>query len=245
MEIKMCTCPNGHYYNADIYSSCPECGAAAPAPMGGTAGGYGGGDFPKTSSPNQGFNAAPIGATEPVFNNNFGGAQPIGKTVPAAPSYNGGMNATIPINPKEVPAGGPATPFSVPTQSAADLSGGSSVQTEPVVGWLVCIEGPLRGVDFRLHDGYNFIGREEGDIHIQGDNAISRQKHAVVAFYAKRNSFHVGPADGRNIIELNDEPVFNHTEMKNYDVITVGNTKLMLVGLCGSHFSWTAGVNNG
>ena len=35
MEIKMCTCPNGHYYNADIYSSCPECGAAGPAGAGG------------------------------------------------------------------------------------------------------------------------------------------------------------------------------------------------------------------
>ena len=115
---------------------------------------------------------------------------------------------------------------------------------EPVVGWLVCIEGPMRGVDFRLHDGYNFIGREEGDVHIHGDNAISRQKHAVVAFYSKRNSFHVGPADGRNIIELNDEPVFNHVQMENYDVITVGNTKLMLVGMCGDRFNWTDGVKH-
>ena len=189
MEIKMCTCPNGHYYNADIYSSCPECGAAA---SGGMGGGYGGGDFPKTSSPNAGYGVGAIGATEPA-SGMYGasGSQPIGKTMPATPaaggaSFGGGMTPTMPITPPSGGYGGPATPFSVPTQSAADLSGGSSVQTEPVVGWLVCIEGPLRGVDFRLHDGYNFIGREEGDIHIQGDNTISRQKHAVVAFYAKR-----------------------------------------------------------
>ena len=86
---------------------------------------------------------------------------------------------------------------------------------------------------------------QHGVDSIHGDNAISRQKHAVVAFYAKRNTFHVGPADGRNIIELNDEPVFNHVQMRNYDVITVGNTKLMLVGLCGDQFSWTDGVKHG
>ena len=218
MEIKMCTCPNGHYFNADIYDRCPECGAEA-ANRSQAPGGYGGGAFPKTTDPSQSREAA-------------GG-------------YGGGAfpKTTAPGSAASVHQAGPATPFSVPTQAAVDMRDGTG--SEPVVGWLVCIEGPMRGVDFRLHDGYNFIGREEGDIHIHGDNAISRQKHAVVAFYAKRNTFHVGPADGRNIIELNDEPVFNHVQVRNYDVITVGNTKLMLVGLCGDQFSWTDGVKHG
>ena len=238
MEIKMCTCPNGHYFNADIYARCPECGAA---PVEGGQGGYGGGAFPKTTSPGQsqasaggyGGGAFPK-TTDPreASAGSYGGG-----AFPKTTSPGGGIGATKPAS------GGPATPFSVPTQSAVDLRKGAG--SEPVVGWLVCIEGPMRGVDFRLHDGYNFIGREEGDVHIYGDNAISRQKHAVVAFYSKRNSFHVGPADGRNIIELNDEPVFNHVQMNNYDVITVGNTKLMLVGLCGDRFSWTDGVKHG
>ena len=153
------------------------------------------------------------------------------------------INATMPVNNREVSPAGPATPFDVPTQPGGDLAADS--QTEPVVGWLVCIEGPVRGVDFRIHAGYNYIGREEGDIHIHGDNQISRQKHAVISFYPKRQTFHVGPADGRNIIELNDEPVFNATEVKSFDVITVGNTKLMLVALGGDQFSWSEGVNHG
>ena len=196
------------------------------------AGGYGGGDFPKTMDPRE-------------AGGSYGGGS-FPKTMDpreASGGYGGGeFPKTTPPGVGKV-SGGPATPFSVPTQAAVDLRHG--VGAEPVVGWLVCIEGPMRGMDFRIHDGYNFIGREEGDIRIQGDNAISRQKHAVVAFYSKRNSFHVGPADGRNIIELNDEPVFNHVQMNNYDVITVGNTKLMLVGLCGDRFSWTDGVKHG
>ena len=238
MEIKMCTCPNGHYFNADIYDRCPECGAEA-ANRSQAPGGYGGGAFPKTTDPSQSREAA---------GGYGGGAFP--KTTDPSQSrevagYGGGAfpKTTAPGSAASVHQAGPATPFSVPTQAAVDMRDGTG--SEPVVGWLVCIEGPMRGVDFRLHDGYNFIGREEGDIHIHGDNAISRQKHAVVAFYAKRNTFHVGPADGRNIIELNDEPVFNHVQMNNYDVITVGNTKLMLVGLCGDRFSWTDGVEHG
>ena len=49
MEIKMCTCPNGHSFNADIYARCPECGAAPVE--GGQS--YGGGSFPKTTDPRE------------------------------------------------------------------------------------------------------------------------------------------------------------------------------------------------
>ncbi len=234
MEIKMCTCPNGHSFNADIYARCPECGAAPVE--GGQS--YGGGSFPKTTDPSQaggyGGGAFPKTTDPREASGGYGGGEFPKTTAPGA-----AMGATTPVDGR---SGGFATPFSVPTQAAVDLRHGSG--SEPVVGWLVCIEGPMRGQDFRIRDGYNFIGREEGDIRIQGDNAISRQKHAVVAFYSKRNSFHVGPADGRNIIELNGEPVFNHVQMENYDVITVGNTKLMLVGLCGDRFDWTDGVKH-
>ena len=209
MEIKMIECPNGHYYNAAVHASCPECGKAG---LGATEG-----NFPKTTPP---------GVGTPV------------QTPYQAPA----MGHTRPVNNRDYIAGGPATPFGVPTSPGGGLAADS--QLEPVVGWLVCIDGPLRGVDFRIHDGYNYIGREEGDIHINGDNQISRQKHAVISFYAKRQSFHVGPADGRNIIELNGEPVFSPVEMKSFDVLTVGSTKLMLVALCGEKFSWTAGVTN-
>ena len=170
-------------------------------------------NFPSTTAPNVSAGSAPVPET-------------IGQTMPA--------------NNRDVVAGGPVNPFSVPTTPGGNLAGDS--QVEPVVGWLVCIEGPLRGVDFRIHAGYNYIGREEGDIHIHGDSQISRQKHAVISFYAKRQTFHVGPADGRNIIELNDEPVFNSVEMKSYDVLTIGSTKLMLVAMCGNRFNWNEGV---
>src|SRR5262249_26846325 len=35
----------------------------------------------------------------------------------------------------------------------------STTGISPVVGWLVCVEGPDKGRDFRIHSEKNFIGR--------------------------------------------------------------------------------------
>ena len=45
---------------------------------------------------------------------------------------------------------------------------------KPVTGWLVCLEGPSKGRDYRIIAEKNFIGRSpEMDIRILGDNNIS------------------------------------------------------------------------
>ncbi|MCC8150445.1 MAG: hypothetical protein LIO96_03045 [Lachnospiraceae bacterium] len=62
----------------------------------------------------------------------------------------------------------------------------------PVSGWLVCVDGPAKGCDYRIHGGYNYIGREIGDICIPGDQKISREKHAVVAYDERDRLFFCG-----------------------------------------------------
>ena len=109
---------------------------------------------------------------------------------------------------------------------------------EPVVGWLVCVEGPMRGNDYRLHAGYNYIGRELGDVRISGDQQISRQNHAMVAFDDADGIYYAGPSAGRNLLKVNGKTVLNAVELNRYDIISIGTTKLMFVPLCGEHFSW-------
>ena len=160
---------------------------------------------------------------------------------PTCPHCAGTMPETLPTGGNPVVSNiGETQPANGMETMPANLLG----DIEPVVGWLVCIEGPMRGMDFRIYGGYNYIGRENGEIILQGDAQISRERHAVISYYAKKDTYYVGPADGRNIIELNEEPVFNATEMKSYDVITIGSTKLMLIGLCGKRFNWAEGVKN-
>jgi hypothetical protein len=45
----------------------------------------------------------------------------------------------------------------------------------PVVGWLVALDGPQQGEDFRLRDGQNLIGADPAvDVRLQGEAIAAR-----------------------------------------------------------------------
>ncbi|CAM3808868.1 FHA domain-containing protein [Marinicrinis lubricantis] len=110
---------------------------------------------------------------------------------------------------------------------------------EPVTGWLVCIEGPQLGQDYRIHAEKNFIGRSE-DMHIQiiGDNAISRRNHAVIVYDPKKRNFYLLPGDASGLAYHNNEAVYSPVELTPYDVIQMGRSKFIFIPLCGVHFEW-------
>ena len=114
-----------------------------------------------------------------------------------------------------------------------------SMDVDPVVGWLVCIEGPSKGKDFKIYGKNNTIGRSEKmDICIKGDQTISRENHARLAYDEKHNNFHLIPAESTNNIYLNDEPVYIPTMLSAYDCIEFGDTKLLFVPFCSDKFMW-------
>jgi len=112
---------------------------------------------------------------------------------------------------------------------------------DPVVGWLVCVEGPDRGRDYRIHSERNYIGRAPTmDIAVTGDAAVSRDNHAVLSYDPRRRNFRLAPGESRGIVYLNDEEVVAATELKPYDRIELGETKLLFVPFCGEQFVWSA-----
>lgn len=217
MEIKndLVMCVKNHYFNAALHNVCPICGSPAANRMGGYA---------PVEKPV--VHAAPMGGMGSFIPTEA----PQAAAAPSAPP-----RPTAPANSWGAPGGG-VNPFSAPTVIGGDVAAGGKV--DPVVGWLVCIEGPQRGTAWNLHTGYNYIGRETGDIHIQGDDQISREKHATVAYYGKNHTYYVSPAEGRNIIELNGEPVFSSTQLGSRDIIKIGTTRLLFVPLCDEDFNW-------
>ncbi|AZO95796.1 FHA domain-containing protein [Halocella sp. SP3-1] len=110
----------------------------------------------------------------------------------------------------------------------------------PVVGWLVCIEGVEQGKDYKIISEKNFIGRsEEMHIYIAEDNAISRRNHAVISYNPKQRNFVLIPGqDTTGIIYVNEEPIYSPAELEIYDVIEMGNSKFIFIPLCGQHFEW-------
>lgn len=110
---------------------------------------------------------------------------------------------------------------------------------QPVVGWLVCIEGKHFGKDFKLKSGGNFIGRStEMDVALTGDSSVSRNKHAVIIYEPKNNIFIMQPGESKGLSYLNDKVVLTPTELKSNDKIQVGNTKLMFIPCCTNKFTW-------
>jgi hypothetical protein len=110
---------------------------------------------------------------------------------------------------------------------------------DPVVGWLVCTDGPDRGRDYRLHSEKNFVGRSEKmDVCIRGDDAISRENHAVISFNPRNNSFKLQPGEGRGLVYLNGDDIDVPVALKPYDLIELGQTKLMFMPFCGEKFQW-------
>ncbi|GGG82807.1 FHA domain-containing protein [Paenibacillus radicis (ex Gao et al. 2016)] len=110
---------------------------------------------------------------------------------------------------------------------------------DPVTGWLVCIEGPQLGQDYRIMAEKNFIGRsEEMHIRIIGDNSVSRRNHAVIVYDPKKRNFYLLPGDASGLAYHNNEAVYSPVELTAYDVVQLGRSKFIFIPLCGTHFEW-------
>jgi hypothetical protein len=163
-----------------------------------------------------------------------GGGQAAGGKTQRMQSAASASTDTGSANPKP-PSPGPAegvTRRIVPKEEqAADF--------DPVVGWLVCVEGGDRGRDYRLRTAKNFIGRASSmDVTLGRDETVSRERHAVVAFDPQEKKFWVLPGDAQGLVYLNAKVVHTPTELAENDVISVGKSKLMFVPFCGERHQW-------
>ncbi len=111
---------------------------------------------------------------------------------------------------------------------------------DPVVGWLVIVEGPGKGRAVQLGYGSNSMGRGATDrIKLDfGDEQISRSGHAVVTYDPRGRKFYVQHGGGTNLTYLGDQPVLSPTELSALSHISIGNTALRFVPLCGAEFDW-------
>lgn len=112
--------------------------------------------------------------------------------------------------------------------------------TDPVVGWLVIIDGPGKGHALQLGYGMNSIGRNQHErVCLNfGDEGLSRNQHAIVTYDPRGRKFYVQHGGGKNITYLDDNPLLVPTELQGGESLLVGKTTLRFVPLCGEHFDW-------
>ncbi len=119
---------------------------------------------------------------------------------------------------------------------------GAAPGIDPVVGWLVVVDGPGKGASRTVHYGQNAVGRGPGQrIALDfGDDQISREAHAYVVYDERKRQFFVNHGGRTNLVRRNGEPVMAPVALAALDVIEIGRTKLQFVPFCGPGFDWLA-----
>lgn len=223
----------GQYYDPIKHFGCPHCSGGSQGVTEALYNGYshGGGN----ASPGGYGNGYPV--TEPVGRSSYPGSgypvtEPVGRSsYPNEPYNRGGGNL------------GGATEVAQFVEKRSPeitrIAGSGTGVISPVVGWLIAINGPCKGTDYRLHAGYNYIGRERGDICIHGDLAISKERDSCINYDQAYRTFYITHENGINQTQLNGRSVRKEAaELYDYDVITIGQTKLLFMSLCGEKFNW-------
>ncbi len=112
-------------------------------------------------------------------------------------------------------------------------------EERPVCGWIVCVEGPRKGKDYKIVAGKNFVGRaDDMDIQILGDNQISRRNHCVIVYDEKKEKTLILPGDSNGMVYLGDDAVYEPTALTAYGVIEMGESKFVFIPFCGEYFTW-------
>lgn len=254
MEIRMVRCPNcGTVYNEAVSMNCPSCSGVQT----GTSG-FGATSMPRSNEKGS-FQStqAPNSFSFAVGSNSFP------KTSPPTSCENVGMN-TFPKTEAPHSVGNDVPTFTASGTGFAtgNVVGSTFPQTKPpadsrfvhtqyigesaltrsemrVTGWLVVKDGKYQGRDYRIHTGYNYIGKETGDIKIEGDACISREKDCQIFFDDETGIFYLSHVNGANALRVNGEPVvYGSVRLSAYDEITIGKTHLIFVPLCCEKFRW-------
>ncbi len=216
-------CGHGHIYDSDLYPSCPYCSNVQPiVNFGGPVVGTG--------------QAAAYSEDRTAPLNGYGSA---GTVHGSAAEYGTVMEDENVTQPPREYVREKRADEDQPTIGGQEQELG----LEPVVGWLVCIEGKDKGKSYELWGRINTIGRSERmDVCIKGDRSISKENHARLGYDPKNNRFRLIPAASINNIYLNDDVVDVPTRLKAYDVMEFGSTKLVFIPFCSPRFSWEKGL---
>lgn len=207
--MKVLSCPKGHFYDAEKYGQCPYCAQSAES-----------------------FSEAPP-FTAPIMP-----ADDDGVTV-AYDSYNNDSEITQSYwnisRTEDAPTQGEETSVFL---NVPDFLNAEEERFEPVVGWLVCVEGKERGRDYRLFAGRNYIGRSlKMDVSIPDDQKMSSERHCSVIYDPRSSRFVAVPGDYA-LTTLNGETLNAPCGLNDGDVITCGATKLCFIGFCKEGRNW-------
>ena len=230
-------CANGHYYDADKNKSCPYCSEGAQK---------------KKDIVMQGDMSADLDDVKTVAMNISGGKP--GRRSIKIPKVSGQIvtppadlwkQREIKEDQKEelvhditeVLHAVKPLPVEQDEEKTVALNQ-FSTGVEPVTGWLVCMSGKDRGVDFRLIRGRNKIGRDiMMDVSLRHDMTISRKEHCSIVYDDRSNQSFLVPGNG-TLTYYKGEILRQPQQLKSGDEIDIGETKFVFISFCEGGRVW-------
>ena len=204
-------CPNGHFYQESL-SECPYCqnanGNLKDSRTVNIDLDSKNSTIPTQVQPTQGSPSST--GTKTQVMGDFGTDAP---TIPVSPSNSIGKSSNQTVFGDEV------------LETAQDGSQQVKFQqrsTRKLVGWLVSYSFDPMGVDFKLYEGRNMIGRDV-DCNVTVNDRLMSGKHAIILF--KNDKYKISDnmsSHGTfvNDIDIEDE----HYELHDGDIIKLGAT---------------------
>lgn len=208
-------CPNGHFFDRSIYSSCPYCDGMS-------------GKVDRSNDRDGGY-TVPLSMSTPGASTVPGGINTV--SVETESQNTGGETV-----PPWVTEDNTRTTIVKPIEDGKPQGGDRFV-----VGWLAAVDGPYKGRSFELHSGYNEVGKKEGDIKLEKDSTISRVNHFRIVYDAEDNRFLFFAGKSENYPRVNGEKKYDgeKAELKPYAEIQAGESKFLFVPLCSDLFKWS------
>ncbi len=107
-----------------------------------------------------------------------------------------------------------------------------------IAGWLVCVEGPEKGRDYRLYHGFNRIGRDyKLDVPVMEDPSIARESNCAVVYDGRGNRFYAVQQAGATAY-LNGTLLEEPKPIQTGDVIRIGSSEFEFVAFCREGRVW-------
>ena len=105
--------------------------------------------------------------------------------------------------------------------------------------FLVCIDGPMTGASYVFQESKAIIGRQKNyEIALYRDNSVSRSPHAIISYYKDAFRYTVSAGDAEKKVSVNGAFIEAETDLKMYDVIGIGQTRLLFIPVCSEKFAW-------
>ncbi len=105
-----------------------------------------------------------------------------------------------------------------------------------VAGWLVCVNGPERGCDYRLYKGFNRLGNGERTDILVRDPGLAAVAVAVV-YDDRSNAFFAVQQPGAQAL-LNGEELEGAVRISSGDLIKAGESEFEFVAFCREGRVW-------